>query len=285
MTAPAARLGAILQHLAPQHALTRIAGRLARAEAGPLTTAAIRAFVRAYGVDLAEAERTRAEDYATFDAFFTRRLRAGARPQDPDPRAVTSPVDGTVSQLGPVVAGRILQAKGRWYTAAELLADPARALPFRDGTFFTLYLSPRDYHRIHMPLDAEVRESVYVPGRLFSVGDGTAAAVPRLFARNERLVTMLETALGPVALVMVGAMVVGGMETPWTGPATPPHGGGLRLWQPQPRPRLARGDEAGCFHVGSTVILLFPRGAVVPALDLAPGSPVRVGRRIATARV
>lgn len=272
-----------LQYVLPQRALSRLVHAATRIRWGPWKNLLIRAITRAYAVDLGEAASTELVAYPHFNAFFTRALKAGARPLDPDPAAVLMPADGRISQAGPVHAGRIVQAKGRDYSVAELLADDAFAAAFDGGVFATIYLSPRDYHRVHMPLAGRLLETRHVPGRLFSVSPATVDRVPRLFARNERLVCRFETASGPLAVVMVGAMLVSGVETVWGGVLIPPyarrvdvvdHRGGVPV-------ALERGAEMARFNMGSTVIVLLPRGHRLVA-GLAPGLPVRMGQRLGT---
>jgi len=279
------RLFVGLQYLLPQHLLSGAMFRLTRLPLGPLTPVLIQGFVRLFGVDLDEAEDPRPGAYRTFNAFFTRALRPGARPLAPGASTVLSPVDGTISQLGRIGAGRIFQAKGRDFSCGELLGgDSALAASFDGGLFATLYLSPRDYHRIHLPLDAELTETIHVPGRLFSVNPTTAASVQRLFARNERVVCHFRTELGPMALVLVGAIFVGSIETVWAGRITPPRGREARRLPGQPAagpaPRLPRGAEIGRFNMGSTVILLLPPDRFQWHESLAAGSPVRVGQAL-----
>ncbi len=250
----------------------------------PWKNAVLRTLVRVYGIDLAEAASADAADYPHFNAFFTRVLRPGARVADPDPAAVLMPADGRISQLGPIRAGRIFQAKGRDYSVEELLADADRARAFRDGSFATVYLSPRDYHRVHMPFGGRLLATAHVPGRLFSVSPATADALPRLFARNERLVCHFDTALGPMAVVMVGALLVSGVETVWGGIEIPPYASAIRrrdFGLDASAPVLERFAEMGRFNMGSTVVVLFPPGV---ALDgaLGPDAPVRVGQRLGT---
>ncbi|MDE1898114.1 MAG: phosphatidylserine decarboxylase [Xanthomonadaceae bacterium] len=273
---------AALQTLLPHRALSAIMRGATRWTWSPWKNLLIRQVVRRYGVDLGEAAAPAEPDaYAHFDAFFTRALRPGARPIDPDPAVVLCPADGRISQAGPIDAGRLLQAKGRDFTAAELLADDRAAAAYRDGAFVTVYLSPRDYHRVHMPLDGTLLETAHVPGRLFSVAPSAVAAIPRLFARNERLVCRFDGSGGPFAVVMVGALLVSGVETAWGGWQIPPYAHRIvrRDWRGRDV-RLARGAEMARFHMGSTVILLLPAGRARLADQLTPGHPVRVGQGI-----
>ena len=271
----------ILQHLLPKLALTRLAGALASHEGGALTRLVIDLFIRHYGVDMAEALQPDPARYRSFNDFFTRALRPDARPLAD--RALVCPVDGAVSQLGPIDDGRILQAKGHLYTAHALLAgDATLARRFRDGQFATIYLSPRDYHRIHMPCDGQLQQMVYVPGSLYSVNPTTVAGVPGLFARNERVVCVFEAPWGPWVLVLVGATIVGSMATTWHGVVNPPRPGRVCHWQyPATGDKavtLARGDEMGRFLLGSTVVMLFPPGAPALPTDWQPGQAVRMGQ-------
>ena len=271
----------ILQHLLPKLALTRLAGALASHEGGALTRLVIERFIRHYGVDMAEALQPDPARYRSFNDFFTRALRPDARPLAD--RALVCPVDGAVSQLGPIDDGRILQAKGHLYTAHALLAgDATLARRFRDGQFATIYLSPRDYHRIHMPCDGQLQQMVYVPGSLYSVNPTTVAGVPGLFARNERVICVFEAPWGPWVLVLVGATIVGSMATTWHGVVNPPRPGRVCHWQyPATGDKavsLARGDEMGRFLLGSTVVMLFPPGAPELSSDWQPGQAVRMGQ-------
>ncbi|MDI9332447.1 MAG: archaetidylserine decarboxylase [Alphaproteobacteria bacterium] len=269
----------LLQHLLPKLLLTRWAGLLAQARAGRLSQAQIRWFIRRYGVDMSEATQADPEAYACFNDFFTRALRPDARPlAEAD---FVCPVDGAVSQLGHIEGDQIFQAKGHRYSIQALLGgDAAQAAAFQDGEFATIYLSPRDYHRIHMPCAGGLRRMTHVPGDLFSVNPETAAGVPGLFARNERVVCLFEMADGrPMALVLVGATIVGSMATTWHGVVNPPRPGVVRHWDYAPGQQdLAQGAEMGRFLLGSTVVLLWPRDAVRLATDWQAGSPVRMGQ-------
>jgi len=271
-----------LQHSVPQHGLSRVTGRLAELERPRwLRRTAIRAFVRHYGVDLDEAERPFPEAYASFNDFFTRALKPGARPLAA--ATVVSPVDGAVSQCGAVDGDSVFQAKGRAFSLTALLGgDAARAAAFRGGAFATLYLAPRDYHRVHMPCRGRLVAMRYVPGRLFSVNGATAAGVDGLFARNERLVCHFEGPGGPFVMVLVGAMIVAAIETVWAGRiAPPPRRNTLTDYTLAPAPVvLERGDEMGRFCLGSTVILVFPPDTVRWDAACAPGAAVRLGMAI-----
>ncbi|NZA26084.1 phosphatidylserine decarboxylase [Luteimonas sp. SJ-92] len=278
-----------LTHVLPHRLLSSLARRLAYSRHPALSRWLIDTVTRRFGVDLGEAAEADPRAYDSFNAFFTRALRPGARLAEPDPRALLMPADGRVSQCGaighPDERGRIFQAKGRSFTAAELLGDARDAEPFDGGVFATVYLSPRDYHRVHMPWTGTLRETVHVPGRLFSVGPAAVRRVPRLFARNERLVCHFDTDFGPMAVVMVGALLVSGVETVWSGEEIPRYGD--RITRKDYRGRdivLERFAEMARFNYGSTVIVLLPPGVA----DLAPGlcaeAPVRLGQRLATRR-
>ena len=282
-----ARLFVGFQRVLPQHLLSLLMYRFARIEWVPLKNLMIRAYVRLVGVDLSAAAQPEPTAYPHLNAFFTRALRPDARPLDPDPRAVLSPVDGTISQFGSITDGRIIQAKGLDYSVRDLLGGRGEAHHLFDGgRFATIYLSPRDYHRIHMPLAGELAEMTYFGGRLFSVNQATAAQVPGLFARNERVLCLFGTDLGPLAVVLVGAIFVGGIETVWEGEVAPALSGlRTRRWHytgATARVHLDRGEEMGRFNLGSTVILLFPAATLTWDPALVPGQSVRFGQRIGT---
>lgn len=269
-----------LQYALPHHAISRLVGALARLRFRPLALPLMRLFVRSYGVDLSDAERRDVADYTSFNDLFTRTLCDGARPLTGDDAVIVSPVDGTLSEFGALDGLRLLQAKGRHYTAAELLADEALAERFEGGTFATIYLAPYNYHRIHFPSAGRVPMMRLVPGRLFSVNLSTAASVDRLFARNERVVTPIESAYGPCALVAVGALNVGSIQTAWHGVVTPPAGRAIRTWNYPDATTCARGDTWGWFNLGSTVILLWPPGVMALDTDLRSGQVLRMGQRM-----
>ena len=271
------RLAVLLQYLLPKQALTALAGRLARAEAGRLTTRVIRGFVSRYKVDMAEAANPAIDSYKSFNEFFTRPLRAGARPlADAD---LLCPVDGAISQFGPIERDQIFQAKGHRYSTTALLGgDRTLATRFENGAFATLYLSPRDYHRIHMPCDGRLMRMIYIPGALFSVNPTTARGVPGLFARNERVVCVFDSAFGPFVLTLVGATIVGCMATVWHGIVNPPRPGQLREWRYDSQQIvLKKGEELGRFMLGSTVVLLFTKGSIELNSHWSPARPVRMG--------
>ncbi len=272
------RAFALFQLILPTRWLSFLVFRVTQIRHPRFKDALIRLFLRGYTVDLREAERERIEDYLSFNDFFTRALKPGARQMPDDPQTFVSPVDGTLSQFGTITEDRLIQAKGHAYSVFDLLPDDAQAEDFIGGEFCTIYLAPYNYHRIHMPLDGSLRHWTYVPGRLFSVNMATARALPNLFTRNERLNARFDTPAGPFVLSMIGALFVGSMETVWSGRVTPPHlrrGGGQ--YAPTRPPQLQRGAEMGRFNMGSTVILLLPRGAIRWADSLRPGLPVRLG--------
>ncbi len=270
----------LFQYVVPQHALSRLVGWLAASELPWLKNRLIDLFRRRFDVDMRQALEEEPHAYPSFNAFFTRALKPDARPLDADPAAVLCPADGAVSQIGVLDGGAILQAKGQHYSAQRLLGgDAALATQFDGGSFATIYLSPRDYHRVHMPLAGKLTRTLYVPGDLFSVNQTTADNVPELFARNERLVCLFDTEAGPMAVVLVGAMIVAGIDTVWAGPVAPL---GRRVidtgFAAPPAPvELARGAELGRFRLGSTAIVLLPRGAAAWRSDIAAGSAVTMG--------
>lgn len=271
------RLAVMAQYLLPKQALTALMGKLAHKEGGALTTAVIRWFVRRYGVAMSEAAQADPAAYASFNAFFTRALKEGVRPISA--AAFVCPVDGAISQFGAVEAGRIFQAKGHDYTATALVGGDAElAGRFSDGSFATIYLSPRDYHRIHMPCAGRLTRMIHVPGDLFSVNPLIARGVPGLFARNERVVCVFESDFGPFVMVLVGATIVGSMATVWHGQVNPPRPGRLREWRyADGEVTLAKGDEMGRFLLGSTVVMLFPRDTLAFDPAWAPAAAVRMG--------
>jgi phosphatidylserine decarboxylase len=271
-----------LTYVLPHRLLSSLARRLAYSRHRGLSQWLIGAVTRRFGVDLSEAAEADPAAYPSFNAFFTRALKPGARTPDPDPRALLMPADGHVSQCGAIVDGRIFQAKGQGFTAAELLGSEADAAPFRHGLFATVYLSPRDYHRVHMPWTGTLRETVHVPGRLFSVGVDAVASVPRLFARNERLVCHFDTDFGPMVQVMVGALLVSGVETVWSGEEIPAYGDAITRKDYRGKGiTLERFAEMARFNYGSTVIVLLPPGVATLDPALHAESPVRLGQRLA----
>ncbi|UUC49840.1 archaetidylserine decarboxylase [Pseudomonas citronellolis] len=275
------------QYLLPHHLLSRLIGCAAECRAAWFKNRLIGWFARRYQVDMREALVEDLQAYEHFNAFFTRALKDGARPLDETPGSVLCPADGAISQLGPIEHGRIFQAKGHSFSLTALLGgDAERAAPFMGGSFATVYLSPKDYHRVHMPLAGTLREMVYVPGRLFSVNQLTAEQVPELFARNERVVCLFDTERGPMAVVLVGAMIVASVETVWAGLVTPPKRE-LKAFAYDEAARqpihLEKGAELGRFKLGSTAIVLFGPEQVAWAEQLAAGSPVRMGQLLGNA--
>jgi phosphatidylserine decarboxylase len=273
-------------YLLPMHALSRVMHVVTRSEIRWWKTAFTRWFVNRFKVDMSQAQEPDLGSYPSFNAFFTRALRDDARPIAGDEAVLACPVDGAVSQLGSIENGRIFQAKGHDYSLLELLAgDTEHAKLFEDGQFATLYLSPSDYHRIHIPIDGQLSAMSHIPGRLFSVSPATVRAVPRLFARNERVVAYFDTTAGPMAVVMVGAIFVASIDTVWAGEVTPPAGKTIRHWSYDTEDaslRFAKGSEIGRFNMGSTVILLFGHDAIHWRDDIQPGDRVRMGQALAT---
>jgi len=278
------RLAVLPQYLLPKQALTHFAGFVASRERGWVTTEIIRRFVAKYRVNMSEALNPDIVSYRTFNDFFTRALQPGARPLAP--ADLVCPVDGAISQFGVIAHDQLVQAKGHDYSTTALVGgDQALAAQYQDGHFATIYLSPKDYHRIHMPCEGRLTRMIYVPGELFSVNPVTARGVPGLFARNERVVCVFESARGPFVLVLVGATIVGSMATVWHGVVNPPRGKAVREWcypaSGQPEVVLKQGEEMGRFLLGSTVILLFPKGPLRFDGDWAPGRAVRLGEAMA----
>lgn len=271
------RLAVLPQYLLPKLALTRLLGWLAGRQGGSATHAAIRWFIGRYGVNMAEAADPEIEHYASFNAFFTRPLKAGVRPIAASPWIC--PVDGAISQFGAIHQDQVFQAKGHSYSTVALVGgDAGLASQFQDGQFATLYLSPKDYHRIHMPCTGRLRRMIHVPGDLFSVNPTTARGVPNLFARNERVVCVFDSDNGPFVLVLVGATIVGSMATVWHGVVNPPRPGTIREWDYAASPTtLERGAEMGRFLLGSTVVLLFPKGTLRFNPDWQPARAIRMG--------
>ena len=274
----------LLQYLLPKQALTHFAGWVASRERGWVTTEIIRRFVAKYRVNMDEALDSDISSYRTFNEFFTRALKPGVRPIAQ--AGLICPVDGAISQFGPIAGDQLFQAKGHHYSTTALVGgDAALAAHYKDGSFATIYLSPRDYHRIHMPCDGRLTRMIYVPGDLFSVNPVTARGVPGLFARNERVVCVFESARGPFVLVLVGATIVGSMATVWHGVVNPPRGKVVREWRypasGQPEVALKQGEEMGRFLLGSTVVMLFPKGPLRFNPDWVPGRAVQLGELMA----
>ena len=281
-----------LTYVLPHRALSSLARSLAYSESPTLKAWLIDTVTRKFGVDLGEAAQPDPASYPSFNAFFTRALKPGARMPDPDPRALLMPADGYISQCGTIgpsassdgnEPGRIFQAKGQSFTAAELLGDEEAAEAFHGGLFATVYLSPKDYHRVHMPWSGRLRETLHIPGRLFSVGPAAVRQVPRLFARNERLVCHFDTDFGPMAVVMVGALFVSGVETVWGGEEIPAYGDTVTVKDYRGEDiRLQRFEEMARFNYGSTVIVLLPPGVAELAPELSAEWTVKLGQRLAT---
>lgn len=275
------RLKVGIQYLLPQKQLSLLVGDVARIQTHWIKDPLIYWFIDRYGVNMDEAVHQRAEDYHDFYSFFTRPLKPGLRKIEGDDYTVISPVDGTLSQLGQIYKGNLVQAKNRAYSLAALLGkDDHRVQQFQNGSFATVYLAPRDYHRVHMPTDAQLTESLYIPGKLFSVNPLTTKYVDNLFAINERLVSYFDTPTGPIAIIMVGALIVGGIETVWTGAITPPHGDTQRWLHQQQGKNFNRGDEIGRFAMGSTVIVLFSQQNLAFSDSLGLNQPLKMGQAL-----
>ncbi|MDO6445022.1 archaetidylserine decarboxylase [Colwellia sp. 1_MG-2023] len=280
------KLKIALQYIMPKHGLSRLVGKFAAAEAGWLTTRAIRSFIKAYDINMSEAKLKNAEDFKTFNDFFTRELDDGARTIDDNNMTLCYPVDGAISQQGDIIDGQLIQAKGFNYSLTSLLGgDSATAAPFQGGKFSCIYLAPKDYHRIHMPMSGTLREMIYVPGELFSVNPLTANNVPGLFARNERVVTIFDTEHGQLAMVLVGATIVASIETTWAGTITPPAGKDIFRWT-YPADgidaiRLNKGDEMGRFKLGSTVVATFSPNMINFNETAGPETVTRLGEHFA----
>ncbi|PPC90982.1 MAG: phosphatidylserine decarboxylase [Methylobacter sp.] len=273
------------QYCLPQHSLSRVMRSLSRCENPAWKNLFIRQIIKHYGVDMNEALEADVKAYKNFNEFFTRALKPGIRPVCQDHGSIASPADGAVSQAGRITGGKLLQAKGKNFTVLDLLGgDPARAAAFEDGSFATIYLSPKDYHRLHMPLTGTLKEMVHIPGKLFSVNTSTTNAVPGLFARNERVVALFDTEAGPMALVLVGAIFVCSIETVWHGEVTPPTRPSIQAWQYLENPlTLDKGQEMGRFNMGSTIIVLFGKGQIEWESELCAGKQVLLGEKIGVA--
>lgn len=276
-----------MQYAMPKHFISRMVGKLAAAKAGGLTTALIKLFIKQYKIDMSEAKYPDPAHYKTFNEFFTRPLKEGIRPLAEEKDIVAHPVDGAISQLGDVVDGQIIQAKGHDYSLQALLGgNEDNTVPFLGGKFATIYLAPKDYHRIHMPIDGTLSKMIYVPGDLFSVNPLTAQNVPNLFARNERVVAIFETDIGPLAMVLVGATIVASIETIWAGTVTPPAGKDVFSWNYPTKGdnaiTLKKGEEMGRFKLGSTVILAWGANQAEFLSDQHPETITRMGTPFAT---
>lgn len=280
------KLKIIGQYLLPKHLVTLLAGKLANAKMGKFTTFLITKFIKQFKIDMSEAKHSEAADFETFNDFFTRELKAGLRPIVEGDNNLATPVDGCVSQQGEIKAGRIFQAKGHDFSLRELLGGRDDvAAPFDEGIFSTVYLAPKDYHRIHMPITGKLEQMIFIPGDLFSVNPLTAQNVPNLFARNERAVAIFSTAIGPMAMVLVGATIVGSIETVWEGTLTPQKNKEIQYWDYQDQEIiLQKGAEMGRFKLGSTIVALFPKDSIEFSKALAPSSVTRLGELFATVK-
>ena len=277
----------LIQHLLPQHCLSRLMSKVTHSENQVIKNLFIQQVIKLYGVNMDEALEPNIDHYRSFNQFFTRPLKPEARPLTTEQLAIASPADGVISQSGNIIEGEIFQAKGKSFTTTNLLGGCSqRAAPFNNGLFSTIYLSPKDYHRLHMPLTGRLTEMVHIPGRLFSVNAATTETVPELFARNERMAAIFDTEAGPMALVLVGAIFVSSIETVWHGVVTPPTSSKVRSWQyaDDNAPTLAIGAEMGRFNMGSTIIVLFGQDKMQWQPALKAGYAVKqgqlIGRRI-----
>lgn len=275
-------MNAFLQSVLPHHTLSKLMSVLTHSEIVWLKNLFIKQIIKHYGVNMDEALIQDINAFKSFNDFFTRELNPEVRPLSTEKNAIVSPADGVVSQAGNITAGDIFQAKGKSFTVTELLGGSAeRAAPFNDGVFTTIYLSPKDYHRLHSPLTGTLTEMVHVPGRLFSVNTATTEAVPRLFARNERVCCLFDTEAGPMALILVGAIFVSSIETVWHGVVTPPTVTEVQNWlYEQNAPTLQKGEEMGRFNMGSTIIVLFGKDTVQWNADFTANKEVKLGEMI-----
>lgn len=271
------------QHFIPQHLLSRMLGKLATCRCRMIKNSAIKAFIAHYHVDMSIADRQQVQQYEHFNDFFTRTIKADARKIDSDINGITSPVDGSISEFGSIQEHKLLQAKGKHYSLQQLLAgDNTLASTYKNGEFLTAYLAPKDYHRIHMPIDATLKKMTYVPGTLFSVNQRSVNHVDGIFSRNERVICEFTTAHGPMILILVGAMIVGSMATSWHGVISP-RSNCVQQWDYQNNPvTLKKGEELGYFQMGSTVIMLFPKNTLHWKSELKPGAALQMGEKIAT---
>ena len=277
-----AELFVALQRVLPKHFLSRLIARAAESKQPWLKNMLISRAIKAFNINMQEAASDNLDDYENFNAFFTRALKPGVRPIDKGQTSIVSPADGAISQAGPISKNRILQAKGIDYSVSRLLGDSSQARFYQDGSFATIYLSPKDYHRVHMPAAGKLLSSRYIPGELFSVNDKTAQAMPGLFARNERLVCEFESPeLGRFSLIFVGAMLVAGIETQWSGFEQPGLGTVRETDHCGDALQYAKGDEIGRFKFGSTVILLFPQQSIDWSQKIEPYAVVQMGEEIA----
>ncbi|OCG32006.1 phosphatidylserine decarboxylase [Gilliamella sp. Choc4-2] len=276
------QLKTIIQYLLPKQLLTVIFGWLAKKQLGKVTTWMIIGFCKLYKVDLSEAKLTNATDYKTFNDFFSRELKEEARPVNTANNIIVMPADGVISQFGLIQDNQLLQAKGHSYSLESLLAcHPEMIKFFKNGTYVTTYLSPKDYHRFHMPCDGILREMIYIPGSLFSVNKATTENIPNIFARNERVICLFETELGPMAQILVGATIVGSIEVQWEGIITPPREGIMKSWNYKDEVKLVKGQDMGSFKLGSTVITLFASNSIEFSKNIKIGDITRVGQILA----
>lgn len=275
-------LKALPQYILPQHGLSQLMSYLTHSEHQGLKDFLITQIIKRYGVNMAEAQQENPAAFKSFNAFFTRELKSGIRPITPDNKAVACPADGMVSQVGKITGVKVFQAKGKSFSVLDLLGgNVERAAPFIDGDFATIYLSPKDYHRLHMPLAGKLKEMVHIPGRLFSVNAATTRFVSGLFARNERVVAIFDTEAGPMGLVLVGAIFVSSIETVWHGVVTPPTTTSVHSWQyGHKNITYQKGEEMGRFNMGSTIILLFPKGKITWDADFVSDALVKLGQVI-----
>ncbi len=276
-----AKLFIFLQHILPQHGLSALMHKLARCKTPWVKNAIIKTFIEQFAVDMSEAVESNPEAYETFNAFFTRQLRKDVRPLERGRKTIACPVDGAISQIGNIENGEIFQAKDKSFNLSALLGNDALSSNFEDGQFTTLYLSPKDYHRIHFPIGGTIKKMVHVPGELFSVNQTTVDAIDELFARNERVIAFFDTPAGPMAMVMVGAIFVSSIETVWYGEVTPPRHNQIRSWVYNDKKlKYKKNEEMARFNMGSTVVLLYGKNKVTWLKELAAGDTVKLGQVI-----
>ncbi len=276
------QIKAIIQYLLPKQLLTSMFGWLARKQLGGVTQLMIKGFIKLYKIDLNEAEFEKAEDYKTFNDFFARNLKPNARPIDESENSIVMPADGVLSQFGTIQDKGLLQAKGHTYTLDSLVAcHPEMIRYFTNGSYVTTYLAPSNYHRFHATFAGKLKEMIYVPGSLYSVNKATTESIPNIFARNERVICLFETEIGPIAQILVGATIVGSIETKWEGLITPPRDGIMKRWTYASGIPVEKGEDFGCFKLGSTVITLFAQNSVQFIDSLRVGDITRVGQKMA----
>ncbi|MBL4744241.1 MAG: phosphatidylserine decarboxylase [Cycloclasticus sp.] len=277
-----AKLFILLQHILPQHGLSAMMHKLARCKTPWVKRFIINTIIKQFGVNMSEAAEPNPDAYETFNAFFTRELRDDARPLERGRTTISCPVDGAISQIGTIENGEVFQAKGKSFNLSALLGNDALSSEFEDGQFTTIYLSPKDYHRIHFPVGGTLKKMVHVPGDLFSVNPTTVAAIDELFARNERVIAFFDTPAGPMAMVMVGAIFVSSIETVWYGEVTPPRHNQIRSWVYNDKKlKFKKNDEMARFNMGSTIVLLYGKDKIAWAEELAAGDAVQLGQVIA----